>query len=158
MNSVVGARIATKSTFPWHGWLLGGIFLLYSSAAAYDYIMSLTLGESYYRACGMNDAQINYFLNLPDWAVVGWALSVWGGLFGSLALLFRQRIASTLFAFSLLGSLGYILYTLGLSAGREAMGGVWFMPIVLAGLTAVLIFYCRRLVGHNQVFIERKIK
>lgn len=144
MNNQIETRILGKSTLPWHGWVLSGLFLLYSIAATYDYIMSISVGQSYYRASGMTEAQINYFSNVPDWAVVGWTLSVFGGLLGSLALLFRVRAASTLFAFSLLGSLGYILYTLVLSAGREAMGGLWFMPFVVAALTCMLIFYCRR--------------
>lgn len=145
MNGTLETRIAGKSNLPWHGWVLGGIFLLYSIAATYDYIMSLAVGVSYYRASGMSDAQINYFSSIPDWAVVGWTLSVWGGLLGSFALLFRHRTASTLFAVSLLGSMGYILYTLGLSAGREAMGALWLMPIILAAITTALIFYSRRL-------------
>lgn len=147
MNSTLGKRISGKSGFPWHGWVFGGIFLLYSVAAAYDYIMSVGVGESYYRASGMTESQVVYFSSVPDWAVVGWTLSVWGGLFGSLALLFRHRIASTLFAVSLLGSLGYILYVLGLSAGREAMGVLWLMPIILAAFTVALIFYCRQLLN-----------
>lgn len=136
-------REKSKSfTLPWHAWVLGGVFLLYSLAASYDYMMSLYQGEVYYRQSGMTESQISYFLTVPFWAVIGWTLSVWGGLFGSIALFFRHRSAINLFLLSLIGGLIYILYVLVLSAGREAMGVLWLMPIILALFTLAMFFYC----------------
>ncbi len=146
MNNALKKEATDKVNLPWHGWLLGGVFLLYSVAAAYDHVMSFYQGESYYRASGMTEAQVVYFSSVPDWAVIGWTLSVWGGLFGAVALLFRHRFASVLFATSLVGGLVYILHVLVLSSGREAMGVLWLMPIVLAAITAALIFYCYRFI------------
>lgn len=145
MNSALKNGTSVKLSLPWHGWIFGGILLLYSLAAAYDHIMSLTQGESYYRASGMSEEQVVYFSSVPMWAVIGWTLSVWGGLFASAALLIRHRSATALFSVSLLGSLIYILYVLVLSAGREAMGVLWLMPLVLAAITAAMIFYSNRL-------------
>ena len=136
--------------FPWHAWVLGGIFLLYSLAAAFDHVMSLSVGEEYYRSSGMTESQIIYFSSVPSWAIIGWTLCVWGGLFASLALLFRYRIASTLFSISLFGGLIYILYVLVLSAGREAMGVLWLMPIILAVITGALSFYSYRLLNNRS--------
>jgi hypothetical protein len=133
--------VEKKSSLPWHGWLLGCIFFLYGLASAFDYVMSMFQGEAYYRASGMTDFQVAYFSSIPAWAIVGWTLSVWGGLFGSLALLLRHRFAAFFFIASLLGSLMYVLHTLVLSAGKEAMGGLWFMPFFISGITVVMIFY-----------------
>jgi hypothetical protein len=145
MNSTIKADMAVKSGLPWHGWILGSVFLLYGAAAVFDYVMSVSQGDAYYRASGMSVAQIEYFSSVPVWAIIGWTLSVWGGLFGSLALLFRHRFAGILFSTSLLGSLIYMSYTLVLSAGREAMGSLWLMPIVIAALTGAMILYCQQL-------------
>ncbi len=145
MDAIQENKSIQKSRLPWHGWVVGGIFLLYSIAAAVDYVMSLYLGESYYRASGMTDAQVIYFLSVPYWAIGGWTLSVWGGLFGSLALLFIGRFASALFASSLLGGVIYILHVLVLSNGSQAMGVLWLMPIVIAVITCGLIFYSKHL-------------
>jgi hypothetical protein len=139
-------REKSKSlNLPWHAWVLGGIFLLYSLAASYDYIMSLYQGEAYYRASGMTESQISYFLTVPLWAVIGWTLSVWGGLFGSVTLFFRHRSAIPLFLSSFTGGLIYILYVLVLSPGREAMGVLWLMPPILTAITLAMFFYCRHL-------------
>jgi hypothetical protein len=145
MNNALKKGSSTKLSLPWHGWLVGGIFLLYSLAAVFDHIMSLSQGETFYRASGMSEAQIVYFSSVPVWVIIGWTLSVWGGLFGSLALLFRHRFAGVLFSASLLGGLIYILHVLVLSAGREAMGVLWVMPIIIAVITGALIFYCQHL-------------
>ncbi|HMW49075.1 MAG TPA: hypothetical protein PKD17_18645 [Cellvibrionaceae bacterium] len=131
---------------PWHGWTLAVIYLLYSLAAAFDYVMSFVQGADYYRASGMTDAQVVYFSSLPMWVLAAWTLSVWGGLLAPLALMARRRFSRELFVLSLLGVLLYILYTLVLSAGREAMGGLWFMPIAIAVITAGFIVYCHQLI------------
>ena len=130
---------------PWHAWVLGGVFLLYSLAASYDYIMSFYQGEAYYRASGMTESQISYFLTVPLWAVIGWTLSVWGGLSGSVTLFFRHRSTIPLFLSSFTGGLIYILYVLVLSPGREAMGVLWLMPPILAAITLAMFFYCQHL-------------
>jgi hypothetical protein len=145
MNSARKNEFSTKLSLPWHGWVLGVIFLLYSLAAVFDHVMSLSQGETFYRASGMSEAQVVYFSSVPVWAMIGWTLSVWGGLFGSLALLFRRRFAGVLFSASLLGGLIYMLHVLVLSAGREAMGVLWVMPIVIAVITTAIIFYCQGL-------------
>lgn len=137
---------APAARLPWHGWFLAGVFLLYSLAAAFDYVLSLAQGEAYYRASGMTDAQVAYFLSLPIWALIAWSCSVWAGLLAPIALMARRRVSGAFFMLASLGTLLYSLYTLVLSAGREAMGAIWFMPLVIAAITTGLIGYCRYLV------------
>lgn len=138
-------RTARRPPLAWHGWALVGLFLAYGLGACWDHAMSLLRGADYYRASGMDAAQVAYFSSLPTWAVAGWTLSVWGCLLGAVALLLGQRHAALLFAASLLGSLLYILQVLVLSDGREAMGVLWPAPVVLAVLIAGMALYARRL-------------
>lgn len=149
MNSTLENGLTVKLGLPWHGWLLSGIFFFYSLAAAYDHVMSLSQGEVYYRACGMSESQIIYFSSIPVWVVIGWTFSGWGGLFGSLALFFRHSFSAVLLFTSLAGSLIYALYSYFLSSGRDAMGALWPMPIIIAVITAALIVYCHRLTKLN---------
>ncbi|MDH5832912.1 hypothetical protein [Luteimonas kalidii] len=138
-----GDRSAAQ--MPWQAWLAGGMFLLYGIAAAFDHGMSLAVGEAYYRSAGMTDGQVAYFSAVPAWAIVGWTLSVWGGLAAAAALLLKRRQAWILFVVSLVGGLLYVLHVLVLTPGREAMGVLWAMPLVLAGLTLAMAVYSRRL-------------
>jgi hypothetical protein len=139
-------RTKTHQSLPWHAWVLGLVFLLFGLASGFDHVMSISQGESYYRASGMTEKQVIYFSSVPLWAVLAWTASVWGGLLGAGAILLHRRIALPLFAISVAGSLVYILYSFGLSAGQEAMGLLWPMPILVMVLTAGMIFYCGRLI------------
>jgi len=134
-----------RLSLPWHGWVFGIILLLFGLFSAYDYVMSITQGEAFYRASGMTEGQIAYYTNFPIWATAAWTMSVWGIFLAAAALLLRFRIASILFAISLTGSLLYIVYVFGLSNGRDAMGVIWPAPLVIAAITGAMIYYCRRL-------------
>ena len=138
-------RGGASSRMPWHGWLLGGLLLLYGLAAAFDHGMSLAQGEAYYRASGMSELQVAYFSAQPAWAIAGWTLSVWAGLAGAVALLLRRPVGAPLFALAAAGSLAYIVYLLVLTDGRAAMGVLWAMPLVLAALMILMVPYSVRL-------------
>ena len=137
-----------RKILPWHGWILGLILLLYGSFSAYDYIMSIIEGENYYRSSGMTEAQVEYFMNLPVWAIIAWTLSVWGILLAAVSLLFRYKISILFFSLSLIGTLLYILYVFGLSDGQEAMGAIWPAPIIIAAISAAMIYYSKRLLSY----------
>lgn len=142
----MNARSNSHLSLPWHAWVLGLIFLLFGLASGFDYVMSVTQGESYYRASGMTDQQVAYFSAVPFWAVIAWAVSVWASLLGAGAMFLRRRIALLLFAASVVGSLVNILYSFALSEGREAMGMLWPMPFVVTALTAGMVYYCSRFI------------
>ena len=149
MRSTIPGR-ATTRWMPWHGWLLGGVLLLYGLAAAFDHGMSLAQGEAYYRASGMSDMQVAYFSAQPSWAIAGWTLSVWSGLLGALAMLLRRRLAGGLFALATAGGLIHIVYLLLLSDGRDAMGVLWAMPLLLTGLMALMVPYSNFYLGPRR--------
>lgn len=144
-------RGGASSRMPWHGWLLGGLLLLYGLAAAFDHGMSLAQGEAYYRASGMSELQVAYFSAQPAWAIAGWTLSVWAGLAGAVALLLRRPVAAPLFSLAAAGSLVYIVYLLVLTDGRAAMGVLWAMPLVLAALMILMVPYSVRLARGRAV-------
>lgn len=138
-------------SLPWHAWILGIIFLLFGLASAFDYVMSITQGESYYRASGMTEQQIAHFSAVPFWAVLAWTASVWASLLGAGTMLLRRRIAMPLFLISVAGSLFYILYSFALSTGREAMGEMWPIPFLVTALTVGMVFYCSWLIRKRIV-------
>jgi hypothetical protein len=134
-----------KSGLPWHGWILGGIFLLYSLAAAFDSAMSFIQGVDYFKASGMNEMQISYFSNLPFLATLGMTVCIWGGLLASIGLLMRKPISARLFFIAVVSNFLYLIYVYLLSDGIAAMGVLWPMPIVITVMMIGMIFYCRRL-------------
>ena len=107
---------------PWHLWLVAVIGVFWNGFGAYDYSMSKLQGDAYLRSSGMTDPQIVYFHAMPAWVTVFWALGVWGAIAGTLLLFARSKLATPVFAISLLGLLGSLVHTHLLSNGREVMG------------------------------------
>ena len=141
MNKAHNRKGSERLPMPWHGWLLGGMLFLFGLLSSFDFIMSVTQGETYFRSSGMTDSQILYYSNFPIWATFGWAMSVWGGLFASGAMLLHYRQSIVLYVITLTGSLLFIVFSYFFSAGLEAMGVLWPMPIILALITLFMIFY-----------------
>lgn len=141
--SMAGALPAAGKT-PWHLWAVGGVSLLWNAYGAYDYVMTKTGGVDYLRKVGFTQAQIDYFLAMPGWMTIFWALGVWGALAGSILLLLRRRYALWAFGASLFGLLVSLVYTYGLSNGGEVMGstGVIMNSVITLGCVA-FVWYAR---------------
>lgn len=132
-----------KAATPWHLWAVGVISLLWNGYGGYDFVMSVTQGETYWRASGMTDAMVAYYNAMPTWMYVPWVLGVWGAVAGSILLLMRNKLAVPAFALSLLGavvSLGYGLAN-PMPPLPEAMAMMSYMPWVIAAIAAVLAAY-----------------
>lgn len=118
---------------PWHIWVLGGVSALWNLGGVVDYLMSQMGVESYMGA--MTPEQRAYFEGFPSWAVVFWALGVWGAIAGSVLLLLRSRLAAAAFAISLIGLL---VNTMHLFAS-QGVGAVDLLGQGALTFTAVLI-------------------
>ncbi len=132
-----------KAATPWHLWVVGVVSLLWNAFGGYDFVMSVTQGETYWRASGMTDAMIAYYNAMPTWMYVPWVLGVWGAVAGSILLLMRNRLAVPAFALSLLGAVGSLAYGLAnpMPPLPEAMAMMSYMPWVIVGIAAVLAGY-----------------
>ncbi|TPW04935.1 MAG: hypothetical protein FD125_908 [bacterium] len=132
-----------KAATPWHLWAVGVISLLWNAFGGYDFVMSVTQGETYWRASGMTDAMVAYYNAMPTWMYVPWVLGVWGAVAGSILLLMRNKLAVPAFALSLLGAVVSLAYGLAnpMPPLPEAMAMMSYMPWVIAAIAAVLAGY-----------------
>ena len=132
-----------KAATPWHLWAVGVISLLWNAFGGYDFTMSVTQGETYWRASGMTQPMIDYFNAMPTWMYVPWVLGVWGALAGSILLLLRSRFAVHAFALSLLGAIGSLVFGLmnPMPELPPAMAAMQYMPWVIVGVAAFLAWY-----------------
>ena len=129
---------------PWHLWLVGVLSLLWNGFGGYDFIMTTTQGEAYFRASGFDQAMIDYYNAMPAWMYVPWVLGVWGAVAGSILLLMRSRFAVWAFALSLLGavvSLVYGQFINPMPALPAEMAMMKWMPYVIALIAAFLAWY-----------------
>lgn len=128
---------------PWHLWLVGVISLLWSGYGGYDFIMTTTQGEAYLRASGFDQPMIDYFIGMPTWMYVPWALGVWGAVAGSILLLLRSRWAVWAFGLSLLGAVVSLVHGLmnPMPPLPEAMAIMQYMPWVIVVIALFLAWY-----------------
>ena len=133
--------MADGTKTPWHLWLVGVVSLLWNGFGGYDFIMSTTQGETYWRASGMTQPMIDYYNAMPTWMYGPWIIGVWGGLLGGILLLLRRKWATPVFVVSFLGWLAGAIYAFGLSNGLETMGSMWPMQIVIGSACVFFIWY-----------------
>ncbi len=110
---------------------------------ALDYTMTETRNASY-----MNDftpEQLKFFYSFPKWVIATWAISVWGGVAGSFALLGRKRWALPIFAASLVTMVITFVHNFVLANGLAIMGGAGALAFTLAivAVGAALVLYSR---------------
>ena len=136
---------APKTVTPWHVWLVGVLALLWNSVGAFDYLMTETRNASYMSA--FTPEQLAYFYGFPMWAVATWALSVWGGVLGSVLLLLRRRWAVPVFGVSLATMALTFFYNFVLTNGLAVMGGVGGLVFsaVIVLIAVALLIYARTL-------------
>lgn len=84
------------------------------------------------------------FAAMPAWAWSGYAVAVWLGAAGGLALVLRRKIAALLFTGSLLGELTQFGWTfLGHDLiGKQGASTLAF-PLLIIAITAASIWYSR---------------
>lgn len=130
---------------PWHVWLVGVLALLWNSVGAFDYVMTQTRNASYLSQ--FSPEQLAYFHGFPKWVVASWALSVWGGVLGSVLLLLRKRWAVPVFGVSLATMVPTFFYNYVLTDGLAIMGGVGGLvfSVVIFVIGVALLIYARTL-------------
>ena len=136
---------ASAVAAPWHLWLVGVLALLWNGIGAFDYVMTETRNASYMSS--FTPEQLAYFYGFPAWVVAAWALSVWGGVLGSVLILLRRRWAVPVFVVSLATMAATFVYNYVLTDGLAIMGGgaalAFSALIVVIGIA--LLLYARRL-------------
>ncbi|MBU1189947.1 MAG: hypothetical protein KKC01_13035 [Gammaproteobacteria bacterium] len=141
--SVIIANASTR--VPVHLWIVGVLSLLWNSVGAFDYLATQLQLEFYMSQ--FSAAQLEYFYNIPAWAVAAWAIAVWFSVLGSLALLLRRRRALDLFVIALVAMLASTVNSFLLSDGLQVMGNtgaIFSAAIVVIGV--LLVIYSRAMI------------
>ena len=127
---------------PVHLWVVGVLSLLWNFMGAFDYLATQLKLE--FRMGQFTPEQLEYFYNIPAWAVSGWAIAVWFALAGSIGLLLRKCWSVWVFGVSIAGMFVSTIHSFALSNGAEIMGsgGVIFSVVIWA-IAIGLFLYAR---------------
>lgn len=122
-------------------WIVTILLLLWECAGVWSWWEHWRHGPAAMRATP-TEYDIRYFAALPRWYVWLFALAVWSGLAGGLALLRRQAAARTLYVVSLIATVAMFAYTFTMTDLIAAKGGwVVYFPAVIVALGVVSIWF-----------------
>lgn len=128
---------------PWHLWVIGLIYLLWSCCGAMDFTMTEIHSAAYTK--NFTAAQLSFTYGLPLWVVIAWGVATWGGVVGSLLLLLRRCVAVCVLLVAFVAMILLTAYNFGIADGMKSMGGVGGLVfsciIVVAGI--LVWFYAR---------------
>jgi hypothetical protein len=127
---------STSNKPPVWFWIVSVIALLWNGAGVFQYLQQAYQTESFKT---MNTPeQLEIYANLPSWHTAAFAIAVFGGLLGCLALILRKKIAYTLFLISLIAviiQMGYLTFSL-------KMGNIMTAMIVVVAI--LLVWFAKK--------------
>ena len=122
-------------------WIISVIALLWNLMGVLNYVAQAYMTDD--MKALLPEGQRQYMESVPAWATAAYAIAVFAGVLGCLLLLFRKRMAKTVFIISLLGVIVQMSH--GFMSGIKDVygpGGI-AMPIMIIGLAAFLVWYSK---------------
>ncbi len=129
-----------KTKIPTSFWIVAGLALVWNLLGVAAYISDLMISED--MLAQMTEAERAMRNSMPAWAKAAYALAVFGGALGGLALLLRRKIAFLLFALSLAGVLVQMFNAFILQHGIDVFGpGGMIMPAMIIVIGIALLWF-----------------
>lgn len=128
-------------------WVTASLGLLWNAYGIYQFIGTFTEAGQAAMTAGMTKSQADLYLSLPNWISLVFAIGVFGGMFGSIALALRRKISLPIFAVSLVG---YCL----LFAGDIYYGVFAAIPSQLA-ILAMVVIIAAALLAASRIAVKR---
>ena len=125
-------------------WIISAVALIWNGIGVNAYLQQAYDTESY-RAMYPEPEMLELANNTPAWVTGAFAIAVFAGLLGCIALLLRKKWAKSLLLLSLLGAVVSNLYHLFISKAIELYGAeVVIMPIVVIIIGIFLVWFTKK--------------
>ena len=131
----------TISEKPTRGfWIIGGVALIWNLLGVMAYLLEVTMSPEALAA--LPEAQRALYADIPVWVTSAYAIAVFAGVLGAIALLLRKGWAVPLFAVSLLAIVVQMGHSLFLTEAIAVLGpAAAIMPVLLIAIGAFLLWY-----------------
>ncbi len=124
-------------------WVIGVIALLWNLMGVNAYLQQAYRTEAF--TSMLTSEQLDMVNSTPAWAIGAFAIAVFAGALGCIALLLRKNWAKSLFLLSLIGIIVQMIYNLFISKAMEVYGpGAVVMPILVMLVGIFLVWYSKR--------------
>lgn len=124
-------------------WVVGVVALLWNLMGAMAYIGQAYMTDEVKAALPADQQAL--LENIPAWATAAFAIAVWGGVLGCIALLLRKKWARPVLVISLLGILVQMSYSFFMSNALEVYGTAqgMVMPLLIIVIGVVLVLFAK---------------
>jgi hypothetical protein len=123
-------------------WVVGVVALVWNCLGVMAYLGTVMMSPEDLQA--MPEAERALAESTPAWATAAFAIAVWGGALGSLLLLLKKKLATTVFMASFAGIVVQMFHAFIMANSIEVYGpGGMVMPIMVLIVGAFLIWYAR---------------
>lgn len=124
-------------------WIVSALALLWNFAGAGAYLQHayMTIED----LSELPQAERLLYESQPSWVTAAFAIAVWGGTLGCIALLLRKKWAKPVLLISLIGVLAQMAHSFFISNSFEVYGpGGMIMPIMVIIISIFLVFFARK--------------
>lgn len=123
-------------------WIVSIVALLWNLLGVMAFVMQMTLTAADYAS--MAAAERALYTDLPAWVNGAYAVAVFGGVLGCIALLLRKSWAVPVFAISLIAILAQMGYSFFLTNVFEVMGATAIiMPLFVIAIGVFLLMFAK---------------
>ncbi|MBY5959243.1 hypothetical protein KUV50_13910 [Membranicola marinus] len=130
----------TTSRPPVWFYILTIILLLWNAMGLFAFFDQVMISAA--RLEALPDNERNLYENTPVWAVIAFALAVFGGTLGCIGLLLRRSWARILFLISLVGIMVQMYYNVFIGKAMDVYGpGAVTMPVLVLLVAVFLIWF-----------------
>ena len=130
-------------------WVIGIVALLWNILGVGAYLGQAYMPED--ALALLTQGEQDFYANYPSWATASFAIGVFGGLLGCIALLMRKKVAILLFTLSLIGVLGQQVYNFFLQGYVELTGVRMIGPIAIIIVAFFLMWYAKAQKANNVI-------
>lgn len=124
-------------------WIVSAVALVWNIMGVMAYLGSAFITDE--MKAEMPPEQLALMENTPAWVTAAFAIAVWGGLLGCIALLLRKKWARPVLVISFLGIIAQMSYSFFMSNASEVYGQVQgvIMPILVIIIGAALVLLAK---------------
>lgn len=123
-------------------WIVSVLALVWNLIGVASYLMMTAMGPDTLNA--MSEAERSLYTDVPPWATAAFAIAVFGGLLGCVALLLRKAWAVPVFVISLVAILVQMGHAFFMSAMLEVRGtAAAILPTLIIVVAVYLVWFSR---------------
>lgn len=132
-------------------WIVSVIALIWNLMGAMAY-----LGQAYMTdemKSAMTTEQQELMNTTPAWVTAAFAIAVWGGLLGCIALLLRKKWAKTVFVISLIAIVVQMSYSFFMTNAAEVYGTFqgMIMPLMIILVAIALLLFSKSSIAKGWI-------